>query len=578
MSSIETPPRPSWRPTLVGKRYAVACGHYLAAAAAARILERGGNAVDAGVAASMALAVVQPDIVSFSGVAPTLYYEKKSRTVHSVAGLGYWPQSTSRERLKSEGGGVVPEGLLRTVVPAAPATHIEALLHFGTISFEEAAAAAHELARDGFAAYPVFVRHMEKYQEKYRRWPSSAEVYLPGGRPPRVGEIFRQVQLARSIEGMMQAERNAPGDRAAKLRAARDYYYKGPIADGIAEYHRRHGGFLTKEDLAGFQAPVEPSVHCTYKGRVVHSCDTWCQGITLLQALKIVEGMDLVALGHNTPAYVHHVAEALNLAFADREGYVGDPRFVKVPIAGMLSDGYAAERRARINPGKAFGSLPLPGKPPGAEREPFVPRLSDYPAAVPGAAPDTIYCCVVDAEGNAYSATLSDNARDTPVIPSLGGTVSSRGAQGRLEPGHPAEVMPGKRPRLTPSPALALQDGEFFMGFGTPGGDVQAQSMLQVFLNIVEFGMTVQQAIEQPRFGTFIYPNSFSPHAIGKFNLESRFPAETVAAMAEKGHPVELWSPLAPAAGAVCAVMRDVGTGWLHAGADPRREAYAIAW
>ncbi|MBY0269926.1 MAG: gamma-glutamyltransferase [Burkholderiales bacterium] len=578
MPKNETPPRPSWRPTVIGKRYAVACGHYLAATAAVRVLERGGNAVDAGVTAAMALAVLQPDIVSFSGVAPTLVYRKKDRSVHSLAGLGWWPQSTDIERLRSEGHGVVPDGLLRTVMPAAPATHVEALLQFGTISFEEAAAAAHEIARDGFAAYPVFVRHLEKFQDKYRRWPSSADLYLPGGRTPRIGEIFRQQQLARSIAGMMQAERNAAGDRAAKLRAARDYYYKGPIAEGIAAFHREHRGFVTRDDLAAFTVPVEKSISCTYKSHQIHSCDTWCQGISLLQALKTLETVDLAALGHNTPAYIHMTGEALNLAFADREAYVGDPRFVDVPVPGMLSAEYAAAQRARIDIGKAFGTLPLPGRPPGATRDAFVPVLSSYPAAAPGAALDTIYCCVVDADGNAYSATLSDNARDTPVIPSLGGTVSSRGAQGRLEPGHPAEVKPGKRPRLTPAPALALDNGEFVMGFGTPGGDVQTQAMLQVYLNITEFGMSVQQAIEEPRFGTFIFPNSFSPHAIGKFNVESRVPESTLAALKNLGHPVQSWSALTPAAGAVCAIRRDAETGWLHAGADPRREAYAIAW
>lgn len=578
MPRNETPSRPSWRPTVIGKRYAVACGHYLAATAAVRVLERGGNAVDAGVTAAMALAILQPDIVSFSGVAPTLVYRKNDRTVHSLAGLGCWPQSTDIERLRSEGNGVVPEGLLRTVMPAAPATHVEALLQFGNISFEEAASAAHEIARDGFAAYPGFVRHMEKFADKYRRWPSSADIYLPGGRAPRIGEIFRQEQLARSLAGMMQAERSAPGNRAAKLRAARDHYYKGPIAEGIAAFHREHRGFVTREDLAAFEVPVEKSISCSYKAHQIHSCDTWCQGISLLQSLKILEGIDLPALGHNTPAYIHMTGEALNLAFADREAYVGDPRFVDVPVAGMLSAEYAATQRARIDTAKAFGALPAPGRPPGTSRDAFVPLLSSYPTAVPGTALDTIYCCVVDADGNAYSATLSDNARDTPVIPSLGGTVSSRGAQGRLEAGHPAEVRPGKRPRLTPTPALALLDGEFAMGFGTPGGDVQTQAMLQVYLNITEFGMTVQQAIEQPRFGTFIFPNSFSPHAIGKFNVESRLPDSTVTALKNLGHAVQLWSDLTPAAGAVCAIRRDPETGWLHAGADPRREAYAIAW
>jgi gamma-glutamyltranspeptidase / glutathione hydrolase len=578
MQRIATPPRPSWRPTLIGKRHAVACGHYLPAAAAMRILERGGNAIDAGVAAAMALAVVQPDIVSFSGVAPTLVYRRKDRKVQSIAGLGYWPAATDVERLRREGKGAIPEGILRTVIPAAPATHIAALSRFGTISFEEAATAAYELARDGFAAYPVFVRHLEKNHDKYRRSPSSAAVYLPNGEPPRVGQVFKQDKLAESIAGMMDAERRSHGDRMAKLRAVHDYYYKGPIADSIAAFHREQGGFVTKDDLAGFSVPVEPSIHCGFKGYDIHSCDVWCQGVSLLEAMKILEGIDLEALGHNSPEYVHHVTEALNLAFADREAYVGDPRFVNVPVAGLLSDDYAAEQRARIRPDKAFGRMPSPGKPPGATREPFVPDLSRLPSLEKGGAPDTIYCCVVDGEGNSYSATLSDNACDTVVIPGFGGTISSRGAQSRLEPGHPAEVKPGKRPRLTPSPAIALREGELYMAFGTPGGDVQMQAMLQVFLNVTEFGMPLQQAIEEPRFGTFSFPNSFSPFAIGGFNIESRFPQSTVAALETLGHQVELWSDVSAAAGAVCAVMREPTTGWLHAGADPRREAYAIAW
>jgi gamma-glutamyltranspeptidase/glutathione hydrolase len=578
MDRKPTPPRPSWRPTVIGKRYAITCGHYLAATAAVRILERGGNAVDAGVAAAMALAIVQPDIVSFSGVAPTLVYRRKERKVQAINGLGYWPANTDVERLRREGQGAIPEGLLRTVMPAAPATHILALSRFGTISFEEAASAAYELARDGFAAYPVFVRHFEKYHEKYRRWPSSAALYLPGGEPARVGQIFKQEKLAESIAGMMEAERRSTGDRLAKLRAAHDYYYKGPIAAAIAGFHAENGGFVTKADLAAFEASVEPSIRCGYKGYEVHSCDTWCQGISLLEAMKILEGVDLRSMGHNSPEYIHHVAEALNLAFADREAYVGDPRFVEVPVAGLLSDDYAKTQRARIRRDRAFGTMPQAGRPPGATREPFVPDLSRFAKLEPGAALDTIYCCVVDGEGNCYSATLSDNARDTVVIPGLGGTVSSRGAQNRLDPGHPAEVKPGKRPRLTPSPAMALRDGELYMGFGTPGGDVQMQAMLQVFLNVNTFGMAVQEAIEQPRFGTFTFPSSFSPFSIGNFNMENRFPQTTIDAVAALGHPVERWSDLAPAAGAVCAVMKDPQTGWLHAGADPRREAYAVAW
>lgn len=578
-SAETTPPRPSWRPTVIGTHHAVACGHYLAAAAAMRILDRGGNAVDAGVTAAMALAIVQPDIVSFAGVAPTLVYLRRENRVVSLAGLGYWPAATDAKRLAREGSGVVPDGILRTVMPAAPATHIEALRRYGTISFEEAATPAYLLARDGFAAYPVFVRHLEKFQDKYLRWTSSTAVYLPGGRPPAVGAVFRQEELARSIWKMIEAERAGRASREHKLAAAHDCFYRGPIAEAIEEYHVKHGGFVRKSDLAGFTAPVEESIRCSYKGIEVHGCDVWCQGIVLLEALKILEGVNLRALGHNTPGYIHTVAEALNLAFADREAYVGDPKFVKVPTAGLLSDEYAARQRSRIDPNRASGKMPEPGRPAGAP-QPFVSRNLKPALATAEAGPDTIYCAVVDGEGNAYSATLSDNARDTPVIPGYGGTVSSRGTQSRLEPGHPSEVQPGKRPRLTPTPALALRDGRLYMAFGTPGGDVQTQAMLQVFLNVVEFGMTMQQAIEAPRFGTFGFPNSFAPHTYlpGRLNLESRFPQATIEAMRGLGHDVEVWPELAPAAGAVCAVLQHPGTGLRHAGADPRREAYAIAW
>jgi gamma-glutamyltranspeptidase/glutathione hydrolase len=581
LHTAETAPRPSWRPTVIGTHYAVACGHYLAAAAAARILERGGNAIDAGVTAAMALAVLQPDIVCFAGVAPTLIYLAEKAEIVSLAGLGYWPAATDVSRLDREGNGVVPEGLLRTVVPAAPATHIEALRRFGTISFEAAATAAYQLAHDGFAMYPAFARILDKHGEKYDRYPDNARIFRPGGRTPAVGSVFRQTDLARSIAMMIDGERHTIGDRSAKLEGARDCFYRGPIAETIVAYHRKNAGFFTQADLAGFEVPVETGISCRYKDIDVRSCDVWCQGIVLLQTLKILEGVDLGALGHNSAAYVHVVAEALNLAFADREAYVGDPKFVDVPTAALLSDEYAARQRARIDSGRAFGAMPVPGR-PVAGRSPYVTLV----AAVGGTSDlthtdlDTIYCSVVDRHGNAYSATLSDNSRDTPVIPGTGLAISSRGCQSHLEPGHPSEVKPGKRPRLTPTPALAFRNGEFLMAFGTPGGDVQTQAMLQVFLNVVEFGMTVQQAIEAPRFGTFSFPNSFAPHAYlpGRLNIESRFAGTTIDALRRLGHDVELWPETAAAAGAICMIMRDLDTRLLHAGADPRREAYALAW
>ncbi len=570
----------SMRPTVIGRNQAVACGHYLASLAAMRVLDAGGNAIDAGVTAAMALAVLQPDIVSFAGVAPTLIYVEKEDRVVSLAGLGYWPAATDVARLIAEGDGKsVPEGLLRTVMPAAPATHIEALRRWGTISFEEAATPAMELARDGFAVYPFLANNLNGAQDQYRRWPSSARIFLPDGRPPRYGELFVQHDLSRSIAGMIDAERHARGDRDAKLRAAHDFFYRGPIAEAVADYHAKNGGFVTRDDLAGFDVPVEDSIAVTYRGYEVHSCDVWCQGIVLLESLKILEGIDLGALGHNTPDYVHTLAGALNLSFGDREAYVGDPRFVHVPTAGLLSDAYAARQRTRIDPQRAFGKLPDPGR-PDALVVPMPEQTYNVSRARTGTAPDTIYAAVMDKYGNAYSATLSDTTFDAPVIPGIGMVMSTRGQQSRLTPGHPAQVAPGKRPRLTPSPALALRDGKPFMCFGTPGGDVQSQSMLQVFLNVTQFGMQIQQAVEAPRFGSASFPNSFAPHPYypGRLNIEEDMPNRVIDEMKKRGHDVDVLPRLPAQSGAVCAVMRDPKSGLVHAGADPRREAYALAW
>jgi gamma-glutamyltranspeptidase/glutathione hydrolase len=573
---------PSMRPTLIGRQHAVACGHYLAALAAMRVLDGGGNAIDAGVTAAMALAVLQPDLVSFAGVAPTLVYLEREGRVISLAGLGYWPAATDLARLVAEGDGKnMPEGLLRTVVPAAPATHIEALRSYGTISFEQAATPAMELARDGFAVYPLLANNLDGAQDQYRRWPTSAPVFLPGGRPPRRGELFVQSDLARTISGLIEAERGARGDRDRKLRAVHDHFYRGPIARTIAEYHAKNGGFMTEEDLRGFEVPIESPIAVDYRGHRVHTCDTWCQGITLLETLKILEGFDLRALGHNTPDYVHTVAEALNLSFGDREAYVGDPKFVDVPTDALLSAAYAARQRRRIDPSRALGRMPDGGNPLDRAQAASDSTLSHARArGLVGIAPDTIYAGVMDRYGNAYSATPSDTTFDAPMIPGTGLVVSTRGQQSRLAPGHPSQVAPGKRPRLTPSPALALRDGKPFMSFGTPGGDVQSQSMLQVFLNVVEFGMPVQCSVEAQRFASASFPNSFAPHAYfpGRLCIEEDMPGGVIDAMRMRGHDVEVLPRLPAQNGAVCVVMRDPDTGLKHAGADPRREAYALAW
>jgi gamma-glutamyltranspeptidase/glutathione hydrolase len=258
----------SARPTLTGNHHAVATGHYLASLAAMRVLDRGGNAIDAGVTASMALAVLQCDMVSFAGVAPTLIYLKEEGRVVSLAGLGCWPAATDVAKLIAAGNGKhVPEGLLRTVVPAAPGTHIEALRRWGTISFEEAATPAMELARDGFAVFPLLASNLEYVYEQNARWPDNHKVFnAPGDRALRHNEVIRQADLAKSIGGMIEAERHARGDRDHKLRAARNFFYDGPIADAIEKYHVENGGFMRRSDLASWEVPVEDSLKVDYRG------------------------------------------------------------------------------------------------------------------------------------------------------------------------------------------------------------------------------------------------------------------------------------------------------------------------
>lgn len=567
----------SWRPTVVGHRHAVASGHYLATLAAQRVLDHGGNAVDAGVTAAMALAILQPDLVSLAGVAPTLVYLKSENRVVSLAGLGYWPQATDIDRLRREGNGSVPEGILRTVLPAAPATHIEALRRYGTISFEQAVTPAFELAKDGFALYPVLHYGIASNARRFARYPENRAIFLRDGNAPPLASLFRQENLARTLYRLIEAERDCRGDRDAKLRAVHDCFYRGAVAHDIARFYAQEGGFLTLVDLNAFAVPIEASLSCAYKDYTVHACDTWCQGIALLQALKLLEHVDLKRAGLNSAQYVHTVASAFDLVFADREAYVGDPRFVDVPVRELLSDTYAASQRQRVDAARAFGEMPAPGRPRGNSAVSAIPRAAS--GSVPAPA-DTIYACAADSMGNVYSATLSDTSYDSPMVPGTGLLISSRGSQSRLEAHHPAMAAPGKRPRLTPSPALAFKDGAFFMAFGTPGGDIQSQAMLQVFLNVAEFGLQVQQAIEAPRFGTFNHPNSFAPHDYfpARLCVENRIGESEIAALDARGYDIERWGAAVWLAGAVCAIKRDPVTGLLHAGADPRREAYALAW
>src|SRR5579863_3126506 len=569
----------SYRPTIAGTRHAVAAGHYLAASAGFAILEAGGNAIDAGCAAGIALGVLQSDLVDVAGVAPIMIYLAGREEVVTIAGLGPWPNALQPDLFMREHGGKIPLGVLRTVVPAAPDAWITALRRYGTMSFGDIAAAAIRFARDGFPMYPLMAETLKNHAADHARWPSNAAIYLPGGRPPETGELFFQKDLGAALQYMADEERAAAGrGRETALEAARDAFYRGDIAKKIVAFMRAEGGLLSAEDLAEYRSPVVAPERRRFGDLEVFTCGAWCQGPVLLQTLALLEGTDLKGLGHNSADYVHTLTEALKLAFADREAYYTDPALGQVPLPTLISSEYAAERRKQIRPDKAWPEMPPPG-----ELGASLGHNSGLSASAPNPfpEPDTSYVCVADRWGNIFSATPSDGSYGSPVVPGVGFIPSSRGSQSRPDPRHPAGAAPGKRPRLTPNPALAIKGGGAqFLPFGTPGGDVQTQAMLQVLLNVFVHGQDVQQAIEAPRFASYSYPSSFAPYDYypGRLSLEGRFPEEVTADLARRGHQIERWPEWNWLAGAVCAIRVDRARGVMEAGADPRRAAYALGW
>lgn len=571
---MKRPQYPVHRPVIMGLQAAVASSHYLATTAGQRILQQGGNVVDAGVATGLCINVLQPHMTSLAGVAPIiLHLARENRTI-VIDGLGIWPRAASIDYFKTHHNNDLPEGILRSITPAACDAWLTALEEFGTLSLAEVAAPAIELAERGFPMYGSLHGDLHADPASYQRSPSTAAVLMPGGRIPALGERLVQADLARTLRRMVAAERRGG------IAGVRDFFYRGPVAETMAEFCQAQGGLLTYEDIAAYRVRIEEPVLSTYRGYEVATCGPWCQGPVVNQTLSILDQFDLSHLDHNSADYVHLLAEALKLAFADRERFYGDPRFVEVPLATLVSAEYARQRADLVNMTTAWPGMPPHGDPQQSNGTPVL-ATADGPAARPGPWPrDTAYLCVADAEGNLFSATPSDSCHETPIVPGLGMIISHRGTQSWLDASHASSLQPGKRPRLTPNPALAFRDGQPWMAFGTPGGDMQCQAMVQMFVNMVDYGMDPQQAIEAPRLMTESFPNSFWPHVYhpGKLLVENRIGEDVRADLASRGHTVHVWPAYARAASSLCAIQLDPDTGALMAGADPRRENYALAW
>ncbi len=535
------------RPAILGKRWMVSSSHYLASAAGARMFERGGNAIDAGVAAGIALNVLERHLTDFGGVAPIILFRPGMDGPETIDGLGRWPAKFSLESYRGRYGDDMPIGVPRSVTPAAVDAWLTALARHGTLTLEEVLAPNIEL--------------------------------LPSGRAPRVGEILVQHDLASLFRLLVQVERSRTAlGRAGAIMAARDLIYTGNVAEQIARSQALHGGMITTADLADYRVSIAPPVHTTYRDNDVYACGPWSQGPLVPMTLNLLEAYDVASMGPGSLAFLHTYTEAFKLAAADREGFFGDPDQVDVPIRGLLDKGYARERRDLIRDDRAWPELPPPGDPwpyEGRSGPPgYVPRVASGVGA-----PDTSYCCAMDAEGNAFSATPSDPGLGSPLVDGLGIIVSTRGAQLWTTPGHPSAIAPRKRPRLTPNPALLMRDGRALMPFGCPGEDAQCQAMVQTVCNVVDFEMNVQAAIEAPRVISRSFPWTFHPHAYepGVLTVEGRIARDVRDGLASLGHVVRDLPDFSPAAAGMCAIRRlDPGT--LEGGADPRRESYAIGW
>ena len=588
--SVARPVADTFRPVVRGKRGAVAAGHPLAAEAGLRLLRQGGNATDAGCAAILAASVMEFSHFSFGGEVPIII-KPSNGAVTVINGQGIAPQLATRQFFldqakkgaREKGPSFIPSsGILPATVPGVLDAVVTALDRFGTKSLAEVMQPAIELA-DGFPIDELRASYIERTRKVYEPWPTSAKLFLPEGRVPKPGEMFSQPDLARTLRQIVKAERAAVSrGRHAALTAARDYFYKGVVAKRISDFCAANGGLLRAGDFAAFHAKVEAPAHSSYRGVEVYKTGFFAQGPVMLEMLNVLEGYDLKAMKHNSADYIHALTEAMKLGFADRDRYYGDPDFVRVPASELLSKDYAAMRRSLIDEKRA--SLEQrPGDP--VNKKPLInggpnPALTGQ-SSVPEAerANDTTCVNVVDKDGNLFSATPSGAWLPAVVAGDTGVLLGQRMQSFLLEEGHPNVLQPGKRPRITLSPTVVLKDGKPFLVLSTPGGDNQDQSLIQVLLNIVEFGMNVQEAVEAPRFQTLHLVSSFDDHRFnpGVLNLEDRITSEVRDNLSLRGHKVEVQSawgnPSAPT------VIRFNGeSGVIEAGADPRRGRYAIAW
>ena len=571
------------RPVIRGRQAAVSSMRAQATEAARRILDAGGNAFDAAVAGQAVLGITDFSDNGLGSDAVVLVYVVREKKVYSVNAEPRAPRLATIEWYEKNSGAKIPgsDGLLSGGLPGVVDAWYILLDRWGTMSFEQVLQPAIELAENG---YPLGESSAEDIAstKKILKYPTTVKVYLPNHKLPKPGDIFRNPDLARTLRKLVDAEQaNKSKGRREALKAARDRFYKGDIARELASFSETNGGLFRYDDFAEYTAEVETPVSIDYRGYRIYKNPSASQGPTELIALNLLEGFDLKALGHNSPDFLHTSVEAIKLAMADREKYLGDQDFIKIPYDGLLSKDYARERRNLIDPQKA--SLELrPGSPDKflrnttASTQPLKPVLRGN--ANHGG--DTSYIAVVDQDRNmvSFEPSLHSAFGTGVVMGSTGLILNCRGDYYSLVRGEANALAPGKRPRSTLQSTLVMKNDEPYAILGSPGGDDQVMRTMQTLINLVDFGMNIQQAIEAPRWATRSFPASPFPHTMypGDMAVEARIPETTRQALIARGHKLRVrpaWS-----LGSNAGIVVDPTTGVLSAGADPRVEAYAWAW
>ena len=587
------------RPFVAGPTAGVSAGHPLATAAGFEILVQGGNAFDAGVAALLVGGVVEQDLFGLGGESLILVYPQSERKVTSIVGQGWAPKQATIDWYRSRDKDLNGVGLDPGVVPGALHGALTVLERWGTLSFEQVAARAIHYAEHGFPLRPLTARAVKGNLDLMRAWPKNATYWLkPDGSPYDAGDTITLPTLANTLKKMVDAERGqAEQGRAHGIVAARDRFYKGDLAEEMVAFLQEHGAPFELSDFAEYFARIEEPTQTDYRGYTVYKQGFGSQGPVLLQTLNILENFDLQAMGHNSPAYLHTVVEAMKLAYADRDTYYADPDFVDVPGIGLLSKEYAKSRANEISPDVASNEFkagdPLPYDPRVDQWPYWVANIADarslgdadgsfVPSA--GGLKDTTHIAIIDGDGNVFDATPSGGwIRGAVILGDTGIGLSTRGEQFWLDPARANQIRPRARPRYTLTPSIVLRDDEPFLAIGTPGGDNQDQTILQTFLNIVEFRAgwypSLHDAIRWPRVRTQHLHGSFWPHAAGftQLDVESDMGAGVAEELRRRGHHVND-VPVLGVSGCATVVMVDPETSQRVAAADPRRDCYAIAY